>query len=46
MDGDFGSELLDMDYKKSVIAVLGGVLLAGLIMGSVSAGLFGFLRGF
>lgn len=44
--GTLAASFLDMDYKKSVIAVLGGVLLAGLIMGSVSAGLFGFLRGF
>lgn len=43
--GTLAASFLDMDYKKSVIAVLGGVLLAGLIMGSVSAGLFGFLRG-
>lgn len=44
--GTLAASFLDMDYKKSVIAVLGGVLLAGLIMGSVSAGLFGFLRAF
>ena len=32
---------LDMDFKSSVIAVLLGVLLAGIIMGAASAGLFG-----
>ena len=30
-----------MDFKSSVIAVLLGVLLAGIIMGAASAGLFG-----
>ena len=30
-----------MGFKKSVIAVMGGVLLAGVIMGAASAGLFG-----
>ena len=44
--GTLAASFLDMDFKKSVIAVLGGVLLAGLIMGAVSAGLFGAIRGF
>lgn len=43
--GTLAASFLDMDYKKSVIAVLGGVLLAGIIMGSVSAGVFGVIRG-
>jgi hypothetical protein len=32
-----------MDFKSSVIAVLLGVILAGIIMGLVSAGAFGAL---
>ena len=44
--GTLAASFLDMDYKKSVIAVLGGVLLAGIIMGTLSAGLFGMVRGF
>ena len=28
--------ILDMDFKKSVLACMGGVLLAGLIMGGLS----------
>ena len=44
--GTLAESFLDMDYKKSVIAVLGGVLLAGIIMGTLSAGIFGFVRGF
>ena len=30
-----------MDFKSSILAVLLGVLLAGIIMGAASAGLFG-----
>lgn len=44
--GTLAASFLDMDFKKSVVAVLGGVLLAGIIMGAVSAGLFGMIRGF
>lgn len=44
--GTLAASFLDMDFKKSVIAVLGGVLLAGIIMGAVSAGVFGAIRGF
>ena len=44
--GTLAASFLDMDFKKSVIAVLGGVLLAGVIMGAVSAGLFSMIRGF
>lgn len=43
--GTLAASFLDMDYKKSVVAVLGGVLLAGVIMGCVSAGVFGMIRG-
>ncbi len=31
--GTLAASILDMDFKKSVIAVVGGVVLAGLIMG-------------
>lgn len=44
--GTLAASFLDMDFKKSVMAVLGGVLMAGIIMGAVSAGLFGMIRGF
>ena len=36
---EFGPKI-DLDFKKSVIAVMVGVLLAGLIMMAVSFGLF------
>ena len=39
--GTLAASLLDLGFKKSVIAVLCGVLTAGIIMGLVSAGLFG-----
>ncbi|MBD5530003.1 MAG: small multi-drug export protein [Lachnospiraceae bacterium] len=39
--GTLAASLLDMDFKSSVIAVLLGVILAGIIMGLVSAGVFG-----
>ena len=39
--GTLAASLLDMDFKSSIIAVLLGVLLAGVIMGAASAGLFG-----
>jgi uncharacterized membrane protein len=35
--------MLDMDFKSSVIAVMLGVILAGIIMGLASMGLFGGL---
>ena len=38
--GTLAASFLDMGFKKSVIAVLGGVLLAGVIMGLASAGVF------
>ena len=41
--GTLAASLLDMDFKSSVIAVLLGVILAGVIMGLVSAGAFGAL---
>jgi uncharacterized membrane protein len=39
--GTLAASLLDMDFRSSVIAVLLGVVLAGIIMGVASAGLFG-----
>lgn len=39
--GTLAASLLDMDFKSSVMAVLLGVVLAGIIMGLVSAGVFG-----
>ncbi len=39
--GTLAASLLDMDFKSSVIAVMLGVVLAGIIMGAVSMGLFG-----
>lgn len=34
--GTLAASLLDMDFKKSVLACMGGVLLAGVIMGALS----------
>ena len=34
--GTLAASLLDMDFKKSVLACMGGVLLAGIIMGALS----------
>lgn len=39
--GTLAASFLDMGFKKSVIAVMLGVILAGVIMGLASAGLFG-----
>lgn len=39
--GTLAASLLDMDFKSSVTAVMLGVLLAGVIMGLASAGVFG-----
>lgn len=41
--GTLAASFLDLDFKKSVIACMGGVLLAGLIMGLASMGVFGAL---
>ena len=38
--GTLAASILDMDFKKSVLAVIGGVILAGIIMGVASAGVF------
>ena len=42
--GTLAASILDMDFKKSIIAVLAGVVLAGVIMGLASAGVFSAIR--
>ncbi len=39
--GTLAASFLNMDFKKSVIAVMAGVLLAGAIMLALSLGVFG-----
>ena len=39
--GTLAASILNMKFKESVIAVMLGVILAGIIMGLLSAGLFG-----
>ena len=39
--GTLAASFLDMDFKKSTAAVMAGVVLAGIIMGLASAGIFG-----
>lgn len=39
--GTLAASFLDMDFKKSVISIVLGVILAGIIMGLASAGVFG-----
>ena len=34
--GTLAASLLDMDFRKSVLACMGGVVLAGVIMGTLS----------
>ena len=41
--GTLAASILDMDFKKSSAAVMGGVLLAGVIMSLVSLGVFSFI---
>lgn len=38
--GTLGASILDLDFKKSTLAVLGGVLIAGVIMLLISIGFF------
>ena len=38
--GTLAASILDMDFKKSTMAVMGGVILAGIIMGILSLGVF------
>ena len=42
--GTLAASILDMGFKKSVLAVLLGVLIAGVIMGLASAGVFGAIH--
>ncbi len=42
--GMLAASFLDMDFKKSTIAVLAGVLLAGIIVGCVTVGAFSAVR--
>ncbi len=42
--GTLAASILDMDFKSSIIAVMLGVLLAGIIMGIASNGLLGALH--
>ncbi len=42
--GTLAASILDMDFKKSVVAVLLGVLLASIIVGIVSYGAFGIVK--
>ena len=41
--GTLAASILAMDFKSSVLAAMGGVVLAGIIMGALSAGVFGAL---
>ncbi len=41
--GTLAASILDMDFKSSIMAVMLGVLLAGIIMGVASMGVFGAL---
>lgn len=41
--GTLAVSMLDMDFKSSVLACMGGVLLAGIIMGVASTGVIGAL---
>ena len=43
--GTLAASLLNMDFKKSTLAVMGGVILAGIIMGILSLGVFKGLIG-
>ena len=38
--GALAASILDMDFKNSTLAVMGGVILAGIIMGILSLGVF------
>ncbi|MBR0397758.1 MAG: small multi-drug export protein [Eubacterium sp.] len=44
--GTLAASILNMDFKKSVVAVMLGVMLAGVIMGLASMGLLGALSHF
>ena len=42
--GTLAASLLDIDFKSSILAVMGGVIMAGIIMGLASAGILGALQ--
>jgi uncharacterized membrane protein len=44
--GTLAASILDMKFKDTLVACMGGVLLAGIIMGLASAGLLGALSTF
>lgn len=44
--GTLAASILDMDFKSSVVACMGGVLLAGIIMGVASTGVIGTIEAF
>ncbi len=44
--GTLAASILDMDFKQSVLAVVLGVILAGIIMGVLSLGVFGAIFSF
>lgn len=39
--GTLAASFLNMDFKKSIVAIISGVILAGIIMGLASFGVFG-----
>lgn len=39
--GTLAASFLNMDFKKSILAIIAGVILAGIIMGLASLGVFG-----
>ena len=41
--GALASSILGLDFKKSIISILIGIFLAGVIMGLVSSGIFSFV---
>ncbi len=41
--GTLAASFLNMDFKKSIVAIMAGVILAGIIMGLASFGIFGAL---
>lgn len=41
--GTLAASILNLDFKKTVIVVMGGVLLAGIIMMLISFGIFSFI---
>ena len=42
--GTLAASILDMDFKSTVLAVMSGVVIAGVIMGLASAGVIGIFK--